>query len=187
MRTIAESRMLLRAHAELPAGLKVTTDAFREGWNMARTTNADQLQRKTLTRGWAFVKSADSLTQGGVGETPQLAIASAVLLALRNVGKHFNAAEISRIKFTRYPWFIVASVRLCPCIIQQNTARPVYDKAALLCAAPLPNRAAPTSLELNFGCSMPQLRKMLSVPMDFGQAKDECHVPNCSALQTPSA
>jgi hypothetical protein len=32
MRTIAEENMLLRARAELPGGLNLATEEFREGW-----------------------------------------------------------------------------------------------------------------------------------------------------------
>ena len=43
MRNIAESNMLLRERIELPAGLKMTTDEFREGWSFIKGSDARRL------------------------------------------------------------------------------------------------------------------------------------------------
>src|SRR5487761_2589335 len=76
MCTIAESNVLLRAQAELPASFKVATDEFREGWNRMRAGGKPRLVKKVQTRGWNFVKTADGAQRSGVGETSQAAIAS---------------------------------------------------------------------------------------------------------------
>lgn len=48
--------------------------------------------------------------RGGVGQTPQEAIAGALRLALRRVSERFNAADVETIQVTKYPWFVVAKV-----------------------------------------------------------------------------
>jgi len=105
MRAIAELNVLLRTQIQLPVGLKLATDEFREGWNFVRSTDARRLEKRIQTRGWNFIKIADGELRSGVGETSQLAIASALKLALRRVSTHFNAVEVEHIELTQYPWF----------------------------------------------------------------------------------
>ena len=45
MRTIAEMNMLIRAWMELPAGLQLTTDQFREGWEIVQPEEAGELKK----------------------------------------------------------------------------------------------------------------------------------------------
>jgi len=78
MRTIAELNMLLRARTELPEGLNLATDEFREGWNFLKTTNAERLEKKIHAHGWNFIKVRDESLRSGVGDTSQEAIASAL-------------------------------------------------------------------------------------------------------------
>ncbi len=163
MHTIAESRMLLRAHVELPASYRLATEEFREGWDMVRTSNSARLRRKTLSHGWTFMKSADGVQQGGVGETAQLAIASALKLALRRVSENFDAAEIEQIELTHYPWFFLASVRVCPYIIEQNAVLPMSDDATPSTEIFRPARTTPTA---SYPCrvrAVPELRQVLTV------------------------
>jgi hypothetical protein len=94
MRTIAELNMLLRARTELPDGLNLATEEFREGWNFVRTVNARRLEKKIRTRGWNFIGTGDESLRSGVGDTSQEAIASALKLALRRISANFNAAEV---------------------------------------------------------------------------------------------
>ena len=65
MRDIAELSLLLRVQAELPAGLKLTTEEFREGWNFVRAGDAHRLGVKIQARGWSFIKIADGLRRIG--------------------------------------------------------------------------------------------------------------------------
>jgi hypothetical protein len=117
---IAELNMLLRARAELPAGLQLSTREFREGWSFVRTSNAKRLGKKITKRGWSFIKIADCSLRSGVAKTAQEAIASALKLTLRRVDEHFNAVEVEHIELIRYPWFYLASVRVYPYRIQQS-------------------------------------------------------------------
>lgn len=160
---IAESNVLLRAQAELPAGLKVATDEFREGWSRMRAGGKPRLEKKVRRRGWNFIRSAEEAQRSGVGETSQQAIASALKQALLRVDADSNAVEVSRIELTRYPWFFLARVCVHPYRIQEGAALAVADAGRAMPAAEqmkrLPARAA--ALYPEFGCSMPMLKEML--------------------------
>jgi hypothetical protein len=163
MRTIAELNMLLRARTELPDGLNLATEEFREGWNFVRTVNARRLEKKIRTRGWNFIRTADESLRSGVGDTSQEAIASALKLALRRIGTRFNAAEVEHIELTEYPWFFLARVRVFPFRIQQGAALPAPDDSV---PAPIssPQRRLPphaAALYPSFGSAIPQLKQML--------------------------
>ncbi len=163
MCTIAESNVLLRAEAELPAGLKVATDEFREGWNRMRAGGRLRLETKVRTRGWNFIQRADEAQRSGVGDTSQQAIASALKLALRRVDADSNAVEVKRIELTRYPWFVLARVCVHSYRIQEGAALVASDAGGAMPAAAgkkrLPARAAVLFPE--FGCNLPMLKEML--------------------------
>ena len=159
MRTIAEQNVLLRMRVELPAGLKIATHEFREGWNFV-TGDASRLEKKIRMHGWSFIKIADGALKSGVGETSQDAIAGALKLALRHMSAHFNAVEVEHIELTQYPWFYLARVRIYPYRIQEGAVLPVSDEPPI---APrqkrLPLHAA--ALYPEFGSAMPRLKQML--------------------------
>ena len=163
MRTIAKLNMLLRAQTELPDGLNLATEEFREGWNFVRTVNAQRLEKKILTRGWSFIRIADESLRSGVGDTSQEAIASALKLALRRVSTDSNAAEVEHIELTQYPWFFLARVRVLPFRIQQGAVLPVSDKADIF---PISHRQRrlPVHAEVlypRFESVIPQLKELL--------------------------
>jgi hypothetical protein len=164
MRTIAELNVLLRVRAVLPAGIKLATVDFREGWNFVRSGNARRLERKIQAQGWNFIKTPDGSLRSGVGDTSQEAIASALKLALRRVGKHFNAAEVERIEMTQYPWFFLARVRVYPFRIQQEAVLPVPDEAWPAQTTLSRRRLPPHAAELYpfFGSATPMLKQMLA-------------------------
>jgi hypothetical protein len=163
MRNIAELNMLLRVRVELPVGLKLATDEFREGWNFVRSGDAHRLEKKIQTRGWSFIKIADGSLRSGVGETSQEAIASALRLALRRVSTHSNAVELEHIELTQYPWFFLARVRIYPYRIQESAELPMPDEAA---ADPMVTRQRLLPMNAaemfpHFGSAMPLLKEML--------------------------
>jgi len=129
MRTIADLNLLLRAQTDLPAGLKLTTESFHEDWSFVRAVNADRLEKKIRTRGWNFLRVAESSLRSGVGETAHEAIAAALKLALRQLHTHVNALEVEQIELTRYPWFFLAKLRIHPYRIQPEAELPVIDTA----------------------------------------------------------
>lgn len=163
MRDIAELSLLLRVQAELPAGLKLTTEEFREGWNFVRAGGAHRLGVKIQARGWSFIKIADGLLKSGVGETAQEAIAGALKLALRGISEHFNAVEVEHIELTQYPWFFLARVRVFLYRIQQGAVLPITDEAQSLPISPPQKRLSPLAAELypHFGSDISLLKELL--------------------------
>jgi hypothetical protein len=163
MRTIAELNLLLRTPIELPLGLKLATEEFREGWNFVRTKDARRLGKKVQARGWNFIKIADGELRSGVGDTSQEAIASALKLALRRVSNHFNAVEVERIELTHYPWFFLARVKVYPYRIQEGAILPITDEAAPMPVDTRPRRLPPQPAGPfpHLGSQMPMLKEML--------------------------
>ena len=45
MRILAEQNLLLRVHVELPEGLKLATDKFREGWRRVAGVGCPQPEK----------------------------------------------------------------------------------------------------------------------------------------------
>jgi hypothetical protein len=163
MPTIAERNILLRAKTELPDGLKLATDEFREGWEIVRRYDACRLEKQIVRHGWNFIKIAEESLRSGVGETSQEAIASALKLTLRRISTHFNAVEVVHIELTQYPWFFLARVRVFPFRIQQSAVLPVSDKAEVF-AVSHRQRRLPVHAEVlypNFESVIPQLKQML--------------------------
>jgi hypothetical protein len=163
MRNIAELNVLLRVRVELPVGLKLATEEFREGWNFVQSGDARQLEKEIQARGWSFTKIADGPLRSGVGDTSQEAIAGALKLALRHVSTHFNAVEVEDIELTQYPWFFLAKVHVYPYRIQHCAVLPVTDEAPTLPTPPRQRRLSPQAPELYpyFGSDMSLLKEML--------------------------
>jgi hypothetical protein len=166
MRNIAELNMLLRERIELPAGLKLSTDEFREGWSFIKSSNARRLEKKILKSGWNFQRLADGSLRSGVGDTSQEAIANALKLALRRVNTYFNAVEVEHIELTKYPWFFLARVKVYPYRIQEGAIFTAPEPAMAIGMgggiAGL-HRLADGSAAMfpDFGSAMPMLKEML--------------------------
>ena len=163
MHTIAELNLLLRVPAELPQGLRLATDEFREGWSFARSVDAHRLKKRILRRRWNFIKIDTGCLRSGVGNTAQEAITVALKLALREINEHLNAVEIKHIELTRYPWFFLARVAVHPYRIQQDALLSLRCDAV---ARPIVRRRERLPLHSNallpqFARAMPQLRQVL--------------------------
>ena len=163
MRAISQSNMLLRARTELPDGLRIATDEFRDGWNFVQAVNARRLEEQIIERGWNCFKISQSSPKCGVGDTSQQAIARALKLALQKVSEHFNAAEIEHIELTQYPWVFLARVSVSPFRIQHDAILPVLDESAPSAVAPRQRRLPLDSAALypDFASAMPMLKEML--------------------------
>ena len=162
MRSIEELNMLLHSRADLPTGLKLSTEEFEDGWSFVKRADARRLGKRIQTKGWNFIRFADGSLRSGVGETSQEAIASALKLALKRVSSHSNAVEVEHIELTRYPWFFLARVRVYPYRIQHGStlvAMPeVASDSGTEANGSLPDGAALTP---QFGSAMPMLKEML--------------------------
>ena len=97
MPNIAERTMLLRGSIALPDDLKLVTAEFQEGWNSVQSGDTHWLDKQIRKCGWHFIWIAEGSLKGGVGQTSQEAIASALKLALRRVRERYNAAEVEHI------------------------------------------------------------------------------------------
>ena len=82
MRDLAELNVLLRLQSEMPEGLKLATDYFRDGWHRLRTGNARGLEKKIKARNWHFIRTPKGTTGSGTGTTPQQAVVRALDHAL---------------------------------------------------------------------------------------------------------
>lgn len=162
MRALAELDLLLRVNVELPEGLKLAMDEFREGWSLARALDVRRLKKRILNRGWRLTKIDHGFLRSGVGDTAQEAIAGALKLALRSVDKHVNAMEVAGIHLTQYPWFFLARVTVRPYLIQRDKDLSVLDGKEFFPIVPR-RRQPPTYANVlypHFG-GAPQLRQML--------------------------
>ncbi|MFZ1086430.1 MAG: hypothetical protein WAN35_15820 [Terracidiphilus sp.] len=164
MQAITTQNMLLRERVELPASLRIATDAFREGWNFAPADNARQLEKKICAREWNFIKIAEGVQASGVGETSQDAISSALRLALLRMSAYFNAVEVVYIELSQYPWFFLARLRVCQYRIQQGAVLAVSDEFAPSSITPRKRRYSldANALYPDFGSSMPMIKQMLT-------------------------
>jgi len=165
MPIIAEQNVLLRAKTELPDGLKLATDEFREGWEFVRRYDACRLEKQIVRRGWNFIRIAEESLRSGVGETSQEAIASALKLAIRRISTHFNAVEVEHVELTQYPWFFLARIRVIPFRIQQGAVLPISDESLPSPFVPR-QRRLPAHAEVlypHFGSVIPQLKEMLVI------------------------
>jgi len=163
MRTIAELNVLFRVQVDLPDGLEMATEEFREGWNFVRAGDARRIEKKIRTQGWSFVKAGDGALRSGVGDTSQEAISNALKLTLRQVSTSINAAEVDRIELTQYPWFFLARVMVNPYRIEQGTASAVSKKVAPKGTTHRTKLLRQNATELfpHFGSAMPMLKEML--------------------------
>lgn len=132
MHNIAEHTMLVRGRIELPDSLKLVTEEFREGWNFVVSGDAPWLDKEMRGLGWHFIWIAEGMLRSGVGQTSQEAIAGALKLALRRISERFNAAVVEYVELTKYPWFVLARVKVYPYQIQQSAVLSVPDDAVSL-------------------------------------------------------
>ena len=168
MHAIARTHMLLRTRTELPNGLRLATEEFREDWSFVRSSDALRLGKQLIMRGWNFVRVADGSLRSGVGDTSQEAIGNALKLALRHISAHFNAAEVEHIELTQYPWFFLARVRVLPYFIHQGAVLPVSEEAVAMPALRRQKRP-PIDAEIlypHFGSAIPHLKQVLISSQD---------------------
>ncbi|MGA7313680.1 MAG: hypothetical protein WBX22_06865 [Silvibacterium sp.] len=139
MHKITELTMLLRGHVELPDSLNLVTEHFQEGWSFVQSGDNHWLDQEIRRRDWHFIWIGEWSLRGGVGQTSQEAVAGALKLALRRVSERFNAAEVESIDIKKYPWFVLAKVRIYPYQIQRDAVLSVPEPAVPM-PMPLPQR-----------------------------------------------
>jgi hypothetical protein len=161
-----ERKLLLREQIELPIGLMLATQEFREGWNFVPAADGRRLEKRVQNLGWNFVGVTDGMLRSGVGKSSRDAIDSALKLALRRVSEYFNAVQVERIQVTTYPWFVLARIRIFPYRIQEGAVVPIPDGA--LPQETIGRKKQRSSVAIcafpDFGRAMPGLREMLVLP-----------------------
>jgi len=167
VRTIVEMNLLIRACMELPVGLQLTTDQFREGWELVQPEDAGELKRRMRKSERNLIRIGDGILKGGLGDTSREAINCAIKRALRMINERIAVVEVGEIKLTRYPWFCLARVTVFPFWIQLSSASEVPDRATLL--APAPRRGRPPcradALDSQFAGAIPGLtQELISSP-----------------------
>jgi hypothetical protein len=165
MYVITETSMLIRAHIELPAGLKLKRHGFGKGWNFVESEDARPLENNVLSQGWKLIRVVDGWMRSGVGETSRAAVRNALKLALRVVSPDFNAVDVGYIECTKYPQFVLASVIINPYRIQREAMIPMSDEVPSPKTS-LGTRLLPTdapALFPNFASAMPTLKEMIMV------------------------
>jgi hypothetical protein len=136
MFTKSEANLLLRVPGKLPKGLKLRTEEFQKGWDLALSMDTCDLQKQLQAHSWYFVKTADGSMSCGVGDTSQQAIAGALRHALRGIGDHSNVVEMKLIELIQYPWFFLARVGVFPYRIQKDMKLPAISNASMVPIAP---------------------------------------------------
>ena len=163
MRNLNEPIVLLRVRTELPLGLNLKTSEFNASWDFIRYGRASGLEKKIQKCQWHFMRIAGESLQTGVGETSRQALAGALRLALPKVSAYFNAVEVRRIHFTKYPWFALVRVGVYPIRIQESAVQAAPDDG-LPIAVSAPRRQLPVSppwLSPGPDCRMALLKEML--------------------------
>jgi len=118
--------MFLRTDCLLPEGIGLMQARFDEKW-MSVDRNA----------GWHFIYLQTAQLRFGIGRTAELATSKAMAHALKQTEGRFNAAELGRVKVTRYPGFYVAKATLHTRQIQQDASLGLVDEMIL---RPIPAR-----------------------------------------------
>jgi hypothetical protein len=79
---------------------------------------------------------------------------------------YFNAVEVEFIELSKYPWFILARLRVCQYRIQQSAVLAVSDEFAFSSIAPRKRRFSldANALYPDFGSSLPLIKQMLTSP-----------------------
>ena len=163
MQEITEHNILLRQSIELPKGLQLATEEFRDGWDLAPAIDAKRMEEQIQAHGWNFIRAGVGALRSGVGETSQESIASALKMSLRRIPATYNSIEVDHIELTEYPWFFLARVRVNPYCLQQGAELPIADEQLPGATTPRHRRLPIDSNVLYpyFGSAMPRLKEML--------------------------
>jgi hypothetical protein len=129
MFAVSEPNLLLRVPGKLPKGLKLRTEEFQKGWDLAPSVDTCRLQKEIHPGRWYFLKTADGSMSSGVGDTSQQAIASALRHALRGIGEHSNVVDMKLIELVQYPWFFLARVEVFPFRIHKDMRLPDISRS----------------------------------------------------------
>jgi hypothetical protein len=128
MRELEQHTIFLREHIMLPEGITLVGETICEGWVVLQSGNAPWLDTAIRSLGWNSIALTLLYWSRGLGNRAQDAIYKAAQLALRKVGKRFNAAEIGHVVVTKRLWFYVARVGIFSRSIQESPFMGICDE-----------------------------------------------------------
>ena len=112
--------VFLREGCILPDGFDLRREPFSKGWTEAIGMGVSQLDAGIRNAGWHFMGLTNTCTSTGRGGTPDTAVNRALVRALGQVEKRFNAAELSSSQTTHCLGLQMAKVTLHARHIQQH-------------------------------------------------------------------
>jgi hypothetical protein len=128
MRELEQHTIFLREHIMLPEGIALAGETVCEGWVVLQSGDAPWLDTAIRSLGWNSTVLTQPYWRRGFANGAQDAIRRAAQLALRKVGKRFNAAEIGHVVVTKRLWFYVARVGIFSRYIQESPFMGICDE-----------------------------------------------------------
>ena len=123
--------VFLREECILPDRFDLRQEPFCKGWEEATDVLASELDPGIRNAGWHFMWLTDSHSSRGVGGTPESAVHRALVRALRQVKRRFNAAELGSLQVTNYLGLRIAKVTLDARHIQKHTSLDSAEESRL--------------------------------------------------------
>jgi len=120
MRKLEQHTIFLREHITLPEGIVLAGETICEGWFVLQSGDAPWLDKTIRGLGWNSNVLTKMYWRNGYANRAHDAVQRAAQLALRKVGKRFNAAEIGHIVVAKHLWFYVARVGIFSRRIQES-------------------------------------------------------------------
>lgn len=112
--------MFLREHISLPRGIALAAEPFCDGWVVLSSGDAMWLEKKIANLGWNLIVLTDTHARDGIARSAPSATHRAVRLALQDVRRDFNAAELEKVDATRRMGLYLAKARISSRHIQES-------------------------------------------------------------------
>jgi hypothetical protein len=123
--------VFLREECKLPDRFDLRQEPFCKGWAEATEVLASELDPGIRNAGWHFMWLTDSHSSRGMGGTPESAMRRALVRALGQVKRRFNAAELSSFQITNCLGLRMAKVTLDARHIQKHTSLDSAEESRL--------------------------------------------------------
>ncbi len=101
MQELKQHTTFLRERVVLPEGISIFGETFCEGWTLLKSEEASWLDSGIRKAGWNSFVLTKEHWRSGFGLYSQDALQKTVRVALRQIGRNHNAAEIEQIKVTK--------------------------------------------------------------------------------------
>ena len=132
MQELKQHTTFLRERIVLPEGISFTGETFCEGWTLLKSDEASWLDLAIRKAGWNSFVLTKEHWRSGFGPYSQDALQKTVRLALRKIGKNYNAAEIEQVKLTKYLWLYLVKISILARQIQRSPFLGAVDELSVL-------------------------------------------------------